>query len=156
MDYDTHDWVERAPNFERVQLTSDERSYSDLDLYLMGLLGPGNVNDFFLLSNIAPVSGGLFSAVKKTVTIQNIILAEGARVPDVSASQQSFKNAFVVLTGDSAGAQGLVATVDALRARFVSDFAAATRNLADVDTSFGTGPTPPPPPPPPPPRRRWW
>ena len=155
MDYDTHDWVERAPNFERVQLTSDERSYSDLDLYLMGLLGPGDVNDFFLLSNITPVSGSLFSAVKKTVTIQNVIWAEGARVPDVSASQQSFKNAFVVLTGDSAASQGLVATVDALRARFVSDFAAATRNLADVDTSLGTGPTPPPPPPPPP-RRRWW
>ncbi len=151
MDYDVYDWIENAPNFNRVELTSDQRAYCDLDLYLMGLLGPGNVGDIFLLSNVTLISGNLFSADRKPVTIQNILWAEGPRTPDVSTSQKSFKNAFIVLTGSAGAAQGLVGTVDSLRGRFQSDFADATRNLGQVDTSLGTPPTPPVTPP-----RRWW
>jgi hypothetical protein len=41
MDYDTNNWVE-LPNdrFRMVNLNSNERTYCNLDLYLMGLLGP--------------------------------------------------------------------------------------------------------------------
>ncbi len=146
MDYDVFDWVESASNYDRVQLTTDERAYCDLDLYLMGLLGPGDVDDFFLLSNVSPISGTLFSADKKVMTVQKILMAEGPRVPDVSTSQKSFKNAFVVLTGSAGAASGLVGTVDSLRSQFQSDFADATRNLAHVDTALAI----------PKPNKRWW
>ncbi len=150
MDYDVFDWVETAPNFNRVELVTDQRAFCDLDLYLMGLLAPGDVSDFFLLSNVTNISGTLYSADKEPLTIQSILWAEGARVPDVQNSQKSIKNAFVVLTGDANAAQGLVSTVDSLRAQFETDFADATRNLGQVDTSLGIQPVVQPPP------RRWW
>ena len=146
MDYDTFDWVENGPNFDRIALGSEERSYCDLDLYLMGLLGPNDVRDFFLLSNTALISGNLFSGDKKPLSTQNFTLAEGTRVPDVAASQKSFKNAFVVLTGDANASRGLVNTVDSLRTRFQDDFYQATRGLGEIDTRLRI----------PSRRRRWW
>ena len=146
MDYDTFDWVENGPNFDRIALGSEERSYCDLDLYLMGFLGPNDVRDFFLLSNTALISGNLFSGNKKPLGIQNFTLAEGTRMPDVAASQKSFKNAFVVLTGDANASRGLVNTVDSLRTRFQDDFYQATRGLGEIDTRLRI----------PSRRRRWW
>ena len=146
MDYDTFDWVRNGPNFNRLALSSEERSYCDLDLYLMGLIGPDDVKDFFLLSNTTFISGNLYSGNSKTLNIQNVTWAEGDRVPNVSTSQKSFKNAFVVLTGDASASRGLVNTVDSLRVRFQDDFFQATRGIGTVDTTLRVQST----------RRRWW
>jgi len=146
MDYDEFDWVENGANFDRILLSSEERSYSELDLYLMGLLGPDDVKDFFLLSNTALVAGNQFSADKKSLSVQDFINAEGPRIPDVTDSQKTFKNAFVVLTGNAEASKGLVSTVDSLRVRFENDFLEATRNIGEVDTRLRV----------PSRRRRWW
>lgn len=137
MDYDVYDWVQENGNFRRVALSSEERTYCNLDLYLMGLLGPLEVGDFYLLSGVTPISGDLYSATKKRLTTQNIIWAEGARDPSVATSQKLFKNGFVVLTGDMDEVHDLVDRVDALRLRFEEDFYEATKNLAQVDTTLG-------------------
>ncbi len=137
MSYDPYDWVATNGDFRRMALSSDERNYCNLDLYLMGLLGPLEVGDFNLLSNISQISGNVYSADKKRLTTQNIIWAEGGRVPSVSTSQKLFKNAFVVITGDMEKVHDLVDQVDSLRLRFEDDFYDSTKNLARVDTTLG-------------------
>lgn len=137
MDYDIYNWEASNGNFRRVSLTSEERAYCNLDLYLMGLLGEREVGDFYLLSGISPISGNLYSASKKQLNIHNIIWAEGARVPNVATSQKLFKNAFVVLTGDMDKVHDLVDQVDFLRLRLEKDFYEATKTLGRIDTTLG-------------------
>jgi len=89
MDYDIFDWVDiGGGQFQRASLASDQREYSELDLYLMGAMGPDEVGDMNLLSNITSVSGNTFSANKKRLEIDNFLWANGARVPNVAAAQK--------------------------------------------------------------------
>ncbi len=137
MDYDIYNWEAINGNFSRTSLTSEERTYCNLDLYLMGLLGKREVGDFYLLSSVSRIFGNLYSGTKKTLNIQNITWAEGERVPSVTTSQKLIKNAFVVLTGDMDKVHDLVDRVDFLRLRFEEDFYEATKNLGRIDTTLG-------------------
>jgi len=76
--------------------------YSYLDLYLMGLISAAEVPDFFLLKNLQPAgkdSNGhpIFKAERTKVTIQDVIAAEGTRLPDVDHSQRKFNTGIVVM-----------------------------------------------------------
>ncbi|MEE9296712.1 MAG: hypothetical protein V3W34_17350 [Phycisphaerae bacterium] len=138
MDYDIYDWQEVGNNrFRRVALASEARTYCNLDLYLMGLLGPHETGDISLLSNVTNISGNLYSANEKRLTTQNFIWAEGPRNPSVASSQKLFKNGFVVLTKNLTEVHDLVERVDGLRLRFEEDFYDATKTLCRVDTSIG-------------------
>jgi len=137
MDYDIYDWVARDGQFERVSLTSDQREYCPLDLYLMGALGSDEVGDLSLLSGLTNVGGNMFTATKKLLRAENFIWANGARVPGAATSQKQFKNAFVLLTKDFDRSHDLADRIDTLRRRFASDFRAATQGLMDVDTTLG-------------------
>lgn len=137
MDYDIYDWVADNGNFRRMSLTSEERVYCNLDLYLMGLLGYTEVGDFNLLSDVSLISGNEYSATVRSLDIENIRWAEGPRVPSVGNAQKTFKHAFVVLTGDIEASHDLIDEVDALRLRFERDFYEATKRLGRVDTTLG-------------------
>jgi hypothetical protein len=76
--------------------------YSYLDLYLMGLISAAEVPDFFILQNLVP--GGknanghpIFKADRTKVTIQDVIAAEGPRLPDVDHAQKKFNTGIVVV-----------------------------------------------------------
>jgi hypothetical protein len=76
--------------------------YSYLDLYLMGLISAAEVPDFFILNNL--LSAGkdanghpMFKADRTKVTIQDVMAAEGPRVPDVDHSQKKFNTGIVVV-----------------------------------------------------------
>jgi hypothetical protein len=76
--------------------------YSYLDLYLMGLISAAEVPDFFLLSKLAPVGKdaygrSIFRAERQKVTIEDVIAAEGPRLPDVGHSQREFNTGIVVV-----------------------------------------------------------
>ncbi|HET6181283.1 MAG TPA: hypothetical protein VFE61_30475 [Candidatus Sulfotelmatobacter sp.] len=76
--------------------------YSYLDLYLMGLISPNEVPDFFILKNLVPAGKDtnghpIFKADRTKVTIQNVIAAEGPRVPDVDHSQRNFNTGIVLV-----------------------------------------------------------
>jgi hypothetical protein len=76
--------------------------WSYLDLYLMGLIAPGEVPDFFILRNLVPsgrdVNGRpIFKADRTKVTIHDVIAAEGPRVPDVDHAQKNFNTGMVVV-----------------------------------------------------------
>jgi hypothetical protein len=76
--------------------------YSYLDLYLMGLISPAEVPDFFILRNLVAVGKDanghpIFKADRTKVTIQDVIANEGPRAPDVDHSQRKFNTGMVVV-----------------------------------------------------------
>lgn len=78
--------------------------FSPLDLYLMGLLDKSAVPPMLLISNpdVDPKqfsqAGVTIGGSAESVTIDQIIAAEGERSPDVRASQKSFRIGCVFLT----------------------------------------------------------
>ncbi len=137
MDYDIYDWVKDNGDFLRLSLSSSERTYCNLDLYLMGLLDRKEVGDFSLLSNPSLISGNRYAAMAKTMNIQNIEWAEGIRSPSAAETPKSIKTAFVVLTGNMNEVHDLVDKVDELRLQFEQDYYEATKTLGRVDTTLG-------------------
>jgi len=143
MDYDFNNWVELpGGQFRKVTITSDDRIYSNLDLYLMGLLGPNEVGEFTLLRNVVPVGGSTtdFTATPVRLNIQNFVAQEGSRIPTVASSPKYWRQAFVVLTNDIHRVHDLVDTVDGLRLRWERDFMEATKLLGRVDTVLDARP----------------
>jgi hypothetical protein len=79
--------------------------YSKLDQYIMGLIPPEEVPDFFYVlgedssasreSN--PAIGDTFSGERVNVSVQDVIAAEGPRDPSWQEAPKSFKMAFLVL-----------------------------------------------------------
>jgi hypothetical protein len=77
--------------------------WSYLDLYLMGLITPAEVPDFFILRSLAPTGRDanghpIFKADRTKVTIQDVIAVEGTRLPGVDQSQKNFNTGIVVIT----------------------------------------------------------
>ena len=70
---------------------------SSLDLYMMGLLAPTDVPEFFVINNLAFQSGNVFTGTRQNVTINEVIANAnvGARVPNSSAAQTDFRTGFV-------------------------------------------------------------
>jgi hypothetical protein len=149
MDYDTNNWVELPNgNFRQNNLTSDERTYCNLDLYLMGLLGPGEVGEFTQLRNVQPVPSSTtdFTATPVRLNVQNFIAQEGSRIPNVASAPKYWRQAFITLTNDIHEVHDLVDSVDFLRLRWERDFAEATKGLGFIDTVLDARPgrlTPP-------------
>lgn len=78
--------------------------YSPLDLYLMGMIDSSQVPPMLLIDNplIDPKkvsgSGDTISGTPRYVTIEDIISAEGERVPKAADAQKQFKMAFILVT----------------------------------------------------------
>lgn len=143
MGYDSHNWVELpSGRFQRVSLTSDERVYSNLDLYLMGLLGANEVGEFTQLRGVTPVPGTTdqVTATPVRLNVGHFIAQEGGRTPSVSTAPKFWREAFIVLTNDIHRVHDLVDGVDGLRQRWEGDFLAATKGLGRVDTVLGQRP----------------
>lgn len=137
MDYDDTDWFELPTgNFRKVSRTSDQRAFCSLDLYLMGLLGPGEVGEFYHLRNVAPVGGSTtdFTATPVRLNVQNFIAQEGPRIPSVAVAPKFWRQAFIVLTKDIHKVHDLVDTVEFLRLRWETDFTQMTKGLGRIDT----------------------
>jgi len=76
--------------------------WSYLDLYLMGIISPAEVPDFFILRNLQPQGRDanghpIFKADRTKVTIQDVIAVEGPRTPDVNHSQRAFNTGMVMV-----------------------------------------------------------
>lgn len=143
MDYDDNDWVELPTGrFQRTSIPSDQRVYSNLDLYLMGLLGPTEVGEFTLLRNVAPVAASTteFTATPIRLNVQNFVAQEGLRTPTAAAAPKYWRQAFIVLTRDAHRVHDLVDTIDLLRQRWERDFLEATKGLGRVDTVLDARP----------------
>jgi hypothetical protein len=86
------------------QLQQMERlgEFTDLDLYLMGLLPPHEVGSHIVFVNQNQFgqihNGGTLLGSVETVTVDDVIAKEGPRIPDSSVSQKLFRVATVIVT----------------------------------------------------------
>ncbi len=114
--------------------------YSYLDLYLMGLMRPDEVPDFFLLTNLLRVGRDdrgqpVFGADKRTVTIEDVIAANGPRRPDFEHAQKRFRTGIVavVLHGKEPSPE-LVARANAIGDHWVGYWEKITGHRASMTT----------------------
>ena len=131
--------------------------YSWLDLYLMGLASPQEVQPFFYIANSDPQLDDAYYAPpattvrgsRRNVTVQQVIDATGPRLPAFPRTQRRFRVAFVLLSAGDPQPQQLE-RMQQLRFLMARDFAVATGGRAELTSEFAD----PEPPPPPGPRRR--
>lgn len=115
--------------------------YSYLDLYLMGLISAEEVPDFFILKNLDPAGKdgnghSIFKAERTKITIQDVIQAEGPRVPDVDHSQRNFNTGIVlVVEHGQRTSSDLVERADAIRHRWIDYWERTTGYRATMTTN---------------------
>ncbi|XXF75461.1 CARDB domain-containing protein [Myxococcaceae bacterium GXIMD 01537] len=145
------DWQARTPGtYEstRSGYTPGAGRFSDLDLYLMGLLSPEEVPAPFVLlrpgmgvsyaaTDLPPADTTVINATPSLVSLQDVIAAMGPRVPAASGSQRSFRAAFVLLTaaGQPATSEQLQFVEDVRRA-FGTRFFFLTRGQGVLTTEL--------------------
>lgn len=115
--------------------------YSYLDLYLMGLISAAEVPDFFLLSNLQPVGKDangrtIVRADREKVTIENVIAAEGPRVPDAGHSQREFNTGIVlVVEHGKAPSPELLQRATGIQRQWIQFWQTATGNRASMTSN---------------------
>lgn len=84
-------------NGNQLNLTT----FNSMELYLMGLIPPSEVETFFVLKNQAQnvtVGQTLQPSEITLVTVNDVIAARGPRVPDSTQSQKNFRSATIVVS----------------------------------------------------------
>jgi hypothetical protein len=124
----------------RFLTTESTERFSPLDQYLMGLRGPEDVPPFFYATPCpnparGPEENVNINGSRVDVTIDQVIAAEGPRVPPASRAPKVFNMAFVLLSEGEPSAEQ-VAHVDAIRAAWEEYFPAAVDFNGDVDTTL--------------------
>jgi hypothetical protein len=115
--------------------------YSHLDLYLMGLMTADEVPDFFILNKLDRVGEDaagrpIFKADRLKVTVQDVIAAEGPRLPDALHSQRKFNTGIVVITEHGhKPSRALLKRADDIRSLWIDYWATATGHRAAMTTN---------------------
>jgi hypothetical protein len=115
--------------------------YSHLDLYLMGLISAAEVPDFFLLKNLVAIRKDanehpVFKADRTKVTIEDVIAAEGKRLPDVQHSQRKFNTGIVLMVEHGqAPSRQLIERANGIRRQWIKYWATTTGNRAAMTVS---------------------
>jgi hypothetical protein len=125
--------------------------YSWLDLYLMGLASPNEVQPLFWIDKSSPALGSAyyppvnssFSGERHDVTIDQVIQTMGTRTPAYPNTPNAFKVLFVLMTDPSrpVGDADLEA-INSYRTLLEQNFPVATGHRATVSTSFTIAPPP--------------
>jgi hypothetical protein len=83
----------------RLEPTELLREFTDLDLYLMGLLPADMVGSHIVFADQnQDFSDGVLSGPVETVTVGDVVAIHGPRIPDASTSQKQFRVATIVVT----------------------------------------------------------
>lgn len=116
--------------------------FSALDRYIMGLIRPQAVPDRFFVDGSlfgtgkAPEQGVTFSGTPVFVSVNDIIAAEGRRVPARRNAPRDFRMAFAVVSREGeTPSRATIDKVDAFRRRWEEYFSAATVQ-GRVDTTL--------------------
>jgi hypothetical protein len=135
------------------QTTAATDRFSKLDQYLMGFRDPSQVGPLFYVDNVtgtsrtpgsAPAIGIGFSGIRRELTVNDIIAAEGPRIPSAAASPKVFRQAFILLVQqNTAPSPAEVDKLNRIRQRWQEFFFQATDGLASVDTSLSGVPVVP-------------
>lgn len=147
-----HAWTDnRDGTFTAVK--QDFYTFSDLDLYLMGLLPPQDVAPFFIIDDphdcidaasedgsCAPPEAFRFQAdqyrvsgTRRDLTVDDVIAAQGARLPAFPDAPTEYDVSFILVLGPGDVLdEGELALVDAIVERSIEVFNEQTRGLASV------------------------
>jgi Tol biopolymer transport system component/flagellar hook assembly protein FlgD/subtilase family serine protease len=115
--------------------------YSPLDLYLMGMIDKSKVPPMLLIDSPGidpgrlPEAGVTIPGTARTVTIDDIIAAMGPREPDASASQKSFKTAFIYITQPGTFTPDAIYSIENIRNGFVTRHSILTDGASIVEVS---------------------
>ncbi len=133
-------------NFDGTFTQLDDNYYvpatgwSYLDLYLMGLIAPSEVPDFFLLRNMVAAGRDanghpIFKADRTKITVQDVIAVEGPRLPDVDHSQKKFNTGMVVMVehGKKPSPE-LIERTNGIRLRWMDYWETTTGHRASMTT----------------------
>ena len=110
--------------------------WSYLDLYLMGLISAAEVPDFFILRHTVPAgkdaSGHpIFKADRTKVTIEDVIAAEGPRLPAADQSQRQFNTGMAIVVQYGAKpSRKLVERTEGIRKQWIDYFSITTGHRA--------------------------
>lgn len=154
-----HDWIDNGDGtFTAVE--QDIFEFSQLDLYLMGLLPPEEVEPFFLLEDVhdcvdsalksgecAPTDAFQFeadsytvSATRTDVTIDQVIAAEGPRVPAFGDAPTSWDVSFLLIVrADEELSNTELAYMNAIVERSIEIFEAQTAGRGEIVNRTATG-----------------
>jgi hypothetical protein len=115
--------------------------YSYLDLYLMGMISAREVPDFFILSNLEAAGKDaqghpVFKGQRAKLTIDDVIAAEGPRLPDVDHSQRKFNTGIVVMVehGKSPSIE-LLERANGIRRQWITYWETVTGHRATMTVS---------------------
>lgn len=159
-----HEWIDNGDGtFTAVK--RDRYQFSDLDLYLMGLIPPTMVRPWFIVENptncvdsalenmaCAPREGHQFRAdqyrvtgTRRDVTIDDVIAAEGPRVPAWPDAPSRFDISFLLVKrpADTLSEQQKV-LIDSVVERSIEMWVAQTRGFGSIvnRTAGEVGPAP--------------
>lgn len=131
-------------NFDGTYTQLDDDYYvpatgwSYLDLYLIGLISPAEVPDFFLLRNLVRVGKDanghpIFKAERTKIKIADVIAAEGPRAPDVFHSQRKFNTGMVMIVeSGKTPSRELVERTNGIRERWIDYWGTTTGGRASM------------------------
>jgi len=134
------DLVPEGPDF-RIQNRAGipAQTFKDLELYLMGMVPPSAVGPHFVLrdqNQLSKLNTGLLSGPADTVTIQQIIAANGARIPDSTTSQKTFRMATIYVTLDRLASADEMAYYDHAATLMDGLFSGRTLGIGHLDTKI--------------------
>jgi hypothetical protein len=113
--------IEQADGNYFLQSVPRAREFNDLELYLMGLISPNEVADHIVFREQDQGdqlrSGGILQGPVDVVTIDDVIAANGPRVPAFGIAQTAFRMATVVLSEGRLLSPGEMAFFDHMAAR---------------------------------------
>ena len=109
-----------------------QKYYSPLDLYLMGFYDKSQVPLMLLIENPdidparMPETGATITGTPRYISIDDIIAAEGERIPDHSDSQKNFKTAFIFITAPGTFTGDELYGIENIRNGWVTRFSVLT------------------------------
>ena len=139
---------------QRFKTIAATNTYSLLDQYIMGLIGPDQVGGMFLVENPIgtafrawsnPLVGATFGGTRKEIGIESIVAANGPREPASYAAPKVFRQAFILLARKGQPpAQSQVEKVQRIRDAWVQFFNEQTGGqgwiVTDLQRTPGTTP----------------
>jgi hypothetical protein len=132
----------REDGGDRFTTIAATERYSPLDQYAMGLIGAGDVPPFYFVTpcvdpTAAPQIGIGIQGRRVDVSIDQVIAAEGPRVPAANKAPHDFKMAFILVApADPGPSDDGIAHVDRIRAAWEPYFARATDGHGSVSTAL--------------------
>ncbi len=128
-----NDWEDRQDG----TFISTDRTvtrFSELDQYVMGLIPPRAVPDFFYIATSdprspsdSPSSGAVVEGERVDVSIDQVIAAEGPRVPSAATADKRFRMAFILVGRDGEPvSQESIDHLETIRQRWEEWFREAT------------------------------